>query len=192
MLVDADGVVGVFVAGIRPQHCVARALEIAERRAAPGIEQRLDGRIRMLRRVMDLRHVVHRRHAIIELAQAAEQLVDVNVLRTIHRRELQQNEFEVSRVPARRVGPVIDENPVVLERVARGEARGKIEGLQESILSILAVRFSVLAATPQTLQALAHFQDVEKLKQLQQELLLAPDEPSARALLQLPVQRDLL
>src|SRR5947209_15588623 len=40
----------------------------------------------------------------------------------------------------------IDENPVVLERVARGEARGeargKIEGLQESILNILHVRFS--------------------------------------------------
>ena len=62
--------------------------------------------------MMDLRHIVHSRHAVIELAQATEELVDVNVLRTIHRRELQQNEFEVSRVPARRVGPVIDENPV--------------------------------------------------------------------------------
>jgi len=86
----------------------------------------------------------------------------------------------------------IDENPVVLERVARSEARGKIEGLQESILSILAVRFSVLAAIPQTQQALAHIQDIETLKQLQQELILAPDEQSARALLKLPVQRDLL
>jgi predicted transposase YdaD len=94
----------------------------------------------------------------------------------------------------------IDENPVVLERVARseaqgearGEARGKIEGLRESIVSILAIRFSVLAAIPQTQQALAHIQDIETLKQLQQELILAPDEPSARALLKLPVQRDLL
>jgi predicted transposase YdaD len=85
----------------------------------------------------------------------------------------------------------IDENPVVLERIARGEARGKIEGLRESTLSILAVRFSALAATPQAQQTIAHIQDIEKLKQLQHEQI-APDEQSARALLNLPVRRDLL
>lgn len=87
----------------------------------------------------------------------------------------------------------IDENPLVLERVARGEARGKIEGLQESIVNILHVRFTALAATPQILQAIAHVQDVEKLKQLQQDLILASDEQAAaHALLELPDQGGLL
>ena len=86
----------------------------------------------------------------------------------------------------------IDENPVVLERVARGEARGEIKGLQESIVNILHVRFSVLAALPQVQQTIAHIQDVEKLKQLQRDLILASDEQTARALLDLPVQGDFL
>ena len=46
----------------------AGALEIAEGGAAPGIEQRLDGGVGVLRRVMDLRDVVHRRDAVVELA----------------------------------------------------------------------------------------------------------------------------
>jgi len=91
---------------------------------------------------------------------------------------------------------IIDENPVVLERVARGEARGeargKIEGLQESILNILQARFPALAATPQVQQAIAHVQDVDKLKQLQQDLILASDEQAAHALLELAAQEDLL
>jgi hypothetical protein len=86
----------------------------------------------------------------------------------------------------------IDENPVVLERVARGETRGKIEGLQESILNILQVRFSALATTAQVQQTIAHTQDVEKLKQLQQDLILASDEQAACVLLELPAQGDLL
>jgi predicted transposase YdaD len=90
----------------------------------------------------------------------------------------------------------IDENPVVLERVARGEARGeargKIEGLQESILNILHMRFSALATKPQVQQTIAHIQDVEKLKQLQRDLILASDEQAAYALLDIPVQGDFL
>ena len=94
----------------------------------------------------------------------------------------------------------IDENPLVLERVARGKVEGKvegkiegkIEGLQESILNILQVRFSVLAATTQAQQAIAHIQDVEKLKQLQQALLLVSGEQAARVLLELPEEGDLL
>jgi hypothetical protein len=83
-----------------------------------------------------------------------------------------------------------------LERVALGEARGKIEGkiegLQESILNILHVRFAALATTPQVQQIIAHAQNVEKLKQLQQDLILASDEQAARALLELSAQGDLL
>ncbi|HEY4032588.1 MAG TPA: hypothetical protein VGL94_01315, partial [Ktedonobacteraceae bacterium] len=94
----------------------------------------------------------------------------------------------------------IDENPVVLERVARGEARGEarglmkglIEGLQESILNILQVRFSALATTAQVQQTIAYTQDVEKLKQLQQDLILASDEQAARVLLGLLAQSDIL
>jgi hypothetical protein len=86
----------------------------------------------------------------------------------------------------------IDENPVVLERVARGEARGEIKGLQESIVNILHVRFPALATIPQVQQTTAHIQDVEKLKQLQRDLILASDEQAARALLDLPVQGDFL
>jgi len=82
----------------------------------------------------------------------------------------------------------IDENPVVLERVARGEARGKIEGLQDAILNILHVRFAALATTTQAQQAIAHTQDVEKLKQLQRDLLLASDEQVAHALLESPAK----
>src|SRR4051812_20196062 len=52
----------------------------------------------------------------------------------------------------------IDENPVVLERIARGEARGKIEGkiegLQEAILNTLHIRFSALATTTQAQQTI--------------------------------------
>ncbi len=85
----------------------------------------------------------------------------------------------------------IDENPVVLERVtcgeARGEARGEIKGLQGSISRILQVRFPTLASTPQVQQAVTGVQDVEKLNQLEWDLLLASDEQVAiRLLLGLP------
>src|SRR5580765_8715169 len=61
---------------------------------------------------MDLRHVVDRRDAVVELGEAPEQLVDVDVLRPVHRGELQQNELEVSRAPARRARPVVDQHSV--------------------------------------------------------------------------------
>ena len=76
-----DASVGYLLPGFGAKNVGARTLEKAEGGAAPGIEERLDGGIRVLRRVMDLRHVVHRRDAVVELAQAAEQLVDVHVLR---------------------------------------------------------------------------------------------------------------
>jgi predicted transposase YdaD len=90
----------------------------------------------------------------------------------------------------------IDENPVVLDRIAQGEARGKIEGkiegLQEAILNILHIRFSALATTAQTQQTISHTHNLEKLKQLQRDLLLASDEQAARALLESADQEDLL
>src|SRR5260370_37596662 len=62
--------------------------------------------------MMDLRDVVHRRDAVIELAEPTEQLVDVHVLRPVHGGEGEENVFVVSYVPARRVRMIVDEYPV--------------------------------------------------------------------------------
>jgi len=78
---------------------------------------------------------------------------------------------------------LIDNNPLVLERVARGKMEGEIEGeikrLRKSILKILRIRFSdslvVLAE-----QALSHIQDIETLDQLE-NLVFTSDEQSVRA-----------
>ena len=101
LLLDARRVVRILVAGIGAEDVGTRALEIAEGGAAPGIEQGLDGGVRVLRRVMDLRDVVHRRDAVVELRQAAEQLADVHVLRTVHGREREQDVFEIVGIRAR-------------------------------------------------------------------------------------------
>ena len=61
----------------------AGAFEIAEHGAAAGIDQRLDGGIGVLRRVMDLRNVVDGRDAVVELREPAEQFADVDVLRPV-------------------------------------------------------------------------------------------------------------
>src|SRR6266700_1276266 len=95
-LMDAERVLRIGVV----RRVASRALEIAEGGAASGIEQGLYGGVRVLRRVMNLRYVVHRRDSIIELAQRAEQLVDVDVLRSVDGRELVENELEVRRAPA--------------------------------------------------------------------------------------------
>src|SRR5437899_1051586 len=83
------------------------------------MDQRLDGGVRVLRRVMDLRDVVHRRDAVIELGQAPEQLVDVHVLRPVHGGEGEQNEFEVGRAATRRVRLVVYQYPVGEEAAQR-------------------------------------------------------------------------
>lgn len=77
---------------------------------------------------------------------------------------------------------------LLTETQLEGEARG----LQKSILSILNVRFPILAAASQTQQAIASIQDIAKLEMLQQALLLVSDEQVARVLLKLPTQGDLL
>jgi hypothetical protein len=62
--------------------------------------------------MMDLRDVVHGRHAVIELAEPAEQLVDVHVLRPVDGSERQQDEFIVGDAAARRVRLIVDQDPV--------------------------------------------------------------------------------
>ena len=63
----------------------------------------------MLGRMVDLRDVVDRRDAVVELAERAEQLVDVHVLRAVHRREREESVLIVVDVSARRAG---QEQPV--------------------------------------------------------------------------------
>src|SRR5206468_3198647 len=99
LLLDADRVVWIFVAGHGP-----RALEIAEGGAAARIHDALDRGVRVLGRVMDLRDVVYRRDAVIELAERAEQLVDVHVLWAVHRGEREKNVLVVVDLPTRRAG----------------------------------------------------------------------------------------
>src|SRR5947207_14835958 len=77
---------------------------------------------------------------------------------------------------------LIDNNPLGLERVARGKMEGKVEGKVEtvrgSILKILRIRF------PDSLvdlaeQALRHIQDVETLDKLE-DVAIKSDQRSVR------------
>ena len=102
-----------------PRHRLAGALEIAEGGAASRIEQRLDGGVRVLGRVMNLRDVVHGRDAVVELRESGEQLVNVHVLRPVNGRELKEDVFVVSRAPAWRARAIVDENAVGEEAAQR-------------------------------------------------------------------------
>jgi len=93
---------------------------------------------------------------------------------------------------------MIEDDPVVQKLLAeayseayekaynKAWAQGRIEGLQKAASNILHIRFAVLAATPQVQQAIASIEDAEKLKQLQEALILASDEQTARIVLGLP------
>lgn len=77
---DPDCILGICVSwAVGP-----RALEVAERRTTPRVEQGLDGGVGVLWRVVNLRDVVHGRDTVVELTQRAEQLVDVHILRPVH------------------------------------------------------------------------------------------------------------
>src|SRR5215813_244004 len=78
------------------------------------------------------------------------------------------------------------------EGKAEGRTEGKIEGLQEAALKILNARFPVLAVTSQAQQAVASIEDPKKLDQILQALLAASDEQTARRVLKLPIQGDLI
>ena len=81
---DAFGVAGIF-------RLLAPALEIAEHCAAAGGAKSLDRRVGMFRRMVDLADVHDRGHAGVDLGDAGEQLVDVDVLRPIDPREVLEN-----------------------------------------------------------------------------------------------------
>lgn len=101
---------------------------------------------------------------------------------------------------------LVKDDPIVqelfAEHEARGEARakgkaegraeGKIEGLQEAILKVLIVRFPALGVTSQAQQAIASIEDPEMLSRVLHGLLVVSDEQTARRVLKLPAQGDLL
>ena len=68
---------------------------------------------------------------------------------------------------------LIDENPDVQERVAKGEARGA----QKIVTSVVEVRFPTLAELAQ--QRVASIQSLEKLNQLAKQIATVPDEQTA-------------
>ena len=71
LVVDAEGVLRIGISRRVDDNPLAGALEIAERCAAPRIDQRLDGSVRVIGRVMNLRDVVHRGDAVVELRSPA-------------------------------------------------------------------------------------------------------------------------
>ncbi len=124
---------------------------------------------------------------------------DIEQLKKFHRQLARiSDEQEIPALLAQcfplqyQIDPLIRENPTIIAIAAESEAKGEAKGLREAILNVLHVRFAALATAPQVQQAIAHIQDIEKLKELQRDLLLAPDERTARALLELPPQADLL
>ena len=110
LLADASRVAGIF-------RLLAPALEIAEYGPAAGRTESLDRRVGMFRRMMDLADVHHRGHAGVDLRNAAEQLVDVDVLRPIDHRELLKNRLVII---VRALRPsVVDEDAVGEEAAQR-------------------------------------------------------------------------
>ena len=74
----------------------------------------------------------------------------------------------------------IDNNPLVMERVARG----KLITLQKTVLRVVSIRFPTLEE--QARQQIGRMRNAEDLDQLFEQLLRAPDETSARILLHIP------
>ena len=130
LIVDADGVLRIGISGRVDDDALAGALEVAERGAASGVEQRLDRCVRVLRRVMDLRHVVNRGDPVVELGEAAEQLADVDVLRPIDRREAEQDRGVVGvRAFRRRI--VVEDQHAVGEVAAQRRLELVMVGVDE-------------------------------------------------------------
>ena len=96
---------------------LAPALEIAEHRAAAGVGERLNQRVGMLRRVVDLRHVHHRGDAGVELGERAEKRADVDVLGPVDHREFLQDVFVVVEHAVRVA--VVDQDAVGEETAER-------------------------------------------------------------------------
>jgi len=80
---------------------------------------------------------------------------------------------------------LIDEDPEVKERVARGKVEGEAKGLQEAIVTVVEGRFPPLVDLARS--KIARIHTMETLTILLKSLLAAPGEDSAWLLLELLV-----
>lgn len=80
---------------------------------------------------------------------------------------------------------LIDEDPEVKERVARGKVEGEARGMQEAVVTVVEARFPSLVDLARSKVARIH--TVETLTILLRSLVAAPNEDSAQTLLELLV-----
>lgn len=76
---------------------------------------------------------------------------------------------------------VWDQSPIIRQMRAASKAEGKVETLQEMVVSTVQLRFPTL--TELARQKVAQVDKLELLKKLHDQIILAPDEASARLLL---------
>jgi hypothetical protein len=119
---NARGVAGIF-------RLLAPALEIAEHRAPAGRAEPLDRGVGMFGRMMDLADVHHRRHAGVNLRDAGEKLVDVDVLRAITHGKLLQHRLIII---VRAFGPPIIDEDAVGEKTAQRRLELMAMGVDEA------------------------------------------------------------
>ncbi len=78
-----------------------------------------------------------------------------------------------------------DQSPIIQQMKAsskaEGKAEGKLEALQERVVNTVQLRFPALVALAR--QKVAQVDKLELLKKLHDQIILAPDETSARLLL---------
>jgi hypothetical protein len=76
---------------------------------------------------------------------------------------------------------LVDEDPEVQERVARGEAEGEIRGAQKMVTNLVEVRFPALSELAQ--ERVSLIRNTDALSQLIKQVGTVPDEATARWLL---------
>ena len=72
---------------------------------------------------------------------------------------------------------LLESDPGIREKVAKGKATGKAEGAQEIVTTLVGVRFPQLVEIAQ--QKVPNIQSVEMLTQLTKQIAIAEDEKTA-------------
>ncbi len=73
---------------------------------------------------------------------------------------------------------LLDEDPDIQERIARGIEKGKIEGQQKAVIDFIEVRFPALIEVAQ--EQVVQLNKPDELSRLVKQIALAPDEATAR------------
>ena len=76
---------------------------------------------------------------------------------------------------------LVDEDPEVQERVARGKAEGEIQGAQKIVAGLIEARFPALTELAQ--ERVTLIRDTDTISRLAKQVASAPDEATARWLL---------